>query len=136
MPPASPIATAAPDPAPQHLQALARANRVRLARAALKREVASNERNVAGVVLECPWESESMTITELLSSQRRWGRTRTRKFLGPLGLTENKRIGTLTLRQRQLLAAALQAKTGCALPETDEHPQLEDAVVAEAVVAA
>ena len=32
---------------------------------------------------ECPWETESMTIAELLTSQRRWGRTRARKFLLP-----------------------------------------------------
>ncbi len=73
-----------------------------------------------------------MSITELLSSQRRWGRTRTRKFLAPLGMTENKRLGTLTERQRQLLAAALHAKTGCALPgdDTEEHAQLTGAAIA------
>src|SRR5262245_30409068 len=113
MPVASPMPSA--PAAPQHLQALARANRVRLARAALKRSVASNERNAAEVILECPWECESMSLTELLSSQRRWGRTRTRKFLSPLRLNENKRIGTLTERQRHLLANALRIKTGTAL---------------------
>ncbi|MGZ5308145.1 MAG: hypothetical protein ACXWDQ_02480 [Solirubrobacterales bacterium] len=51
-----------------------------------------------------------MSISELLSSQRRWGRTRSRKFIGRLGLTENKKIGTLTHRQRQLLADELNGK--------------------------
>lgn len=102
-------------PAPQHLQALAEANRVRLARAALKREVAAGQNSAAAVILECPWQTETMTLTELLSSQRRWGKTRTRKFLTELvhlNLSENKRIGTLTGRQRELLAGALQAKSG------------------------
>ena len=53
-----------------------------------------------------------MTISELLTSQRRWGRTRARKFLSPLSLNENKRLGTLTARQRNLLSAELAARTG------------------------
>ncbi len=102
--------TASAAKAPQHIQALERANLVRLARAELKRSIARGEINAFEVVSECPWETESMTIAELLTSQRRWGRTRARKFLLPLGLNENKRLGTLTSRQRLLLAAELQAK--------------------------
>src|SRR5689334_3275807 len=63
-------------PAPQHMRALERANRVRLARAELKRQVAESELTAAEVVLACPWEAESMSIAELLMSQHRWGRTR------------------------------------------------------------
>ena len=73
--------TASAIEAPQHMQALARANRVRLARAELKRSIARGDIDAAEVVRECPWETESMTIAELLTSQRRWGRTRARKFL-------------------------------------------------------
>lgn len=108
-------ATIAPAPigvanAPQHMQALARANRVRLARAALKRSIARGEVSAADVITECPWETESMTLAELLTSQRRWGLTRARKFLLMLALSENKRVGTLTQRQRMLLRAELEAK--------------------------
>ena len=39
-------------PAPQHMQALAQANKVRLARAELKRQVADGELSVADVVLD------------------------------------------------------------------------------------
>ena len=48
-----------------------------------------------------------MTLSELLRSQPRWGRTRTRKLLGSLGLSENKRLDTLTERQRSLLIEKL-----------------------------
>jgi len=92
------------------MQALARANRVREARAELKRSVATGDVEASEVILDCPWEAESMTLAELLTSQRRWGRTRARKFVAGLALAENKRLGTLTSRQRQLLAAALSAK--------------------------
>jgi hypothetical protein len=94
------------------MQALEHANRVRLARAALKRNIAGGEARAADVIRECPWETESMTLAELLTSQRRWGRTRARKFLLALALSENKRLGTLTERQRQLLSHELDAKTG------------------------
>ena len=103
--------TAMSNAAPQHLQALQHANRVRLARAELKRKVAASDVSAAEVVLNCPWEAASMDISDLLMSQRRWGRARCRRLLLSLGLPENKQIGTLTARQRQALAAVLMAKT-------------------------
>ena len=102
--------TASTVPAPQHMQALARANRVRLARAELKRSIARGEVEAADVVRDCPWETESMTLAELLTSQRRWGRTRARKFLIALALNENKRLGTLTARQRAMLSTELSSR--------------------------
>jgi hypothetical protein len=107
---ASASMTASPVEVPQHMQALARANRVRLARAALKRAIARGEVDVVEVIRDCPWETESMTLAELLTSQRRWGRTRARKFLLGVALNENKRLGTLTPRQRALLSTALSAR--------------------------
>ena len=102
--------TIAPTRMPQHMRALAEANRVRLARAALKRAVEAGDVDTAEVVRECPWEVETMTIGELLRSQRRWGRARSRKLLVSATLSEGKRVGTLTERQRRILVAALEAK--------------------------
>ena len=102
------IATA---PAPQHMQALAQANKVRLARAELKRQVADGELSVADVVLSCPWEAESMTIADLLMSQHRWGRTRCRRFLTQLSMNETKTIGSMTDRQRRCLSGRLNGET-------------------------
>jgi len=48
-----------------------------------------------------------MSIAELLTSQRRWGRTRARKFLMPLMISEAKQLGALTERQRHLVAREL-----------------------------
>jgi hypothetical protein len=93
--------------APQHLRALERANRVRLARANLKRRVADGELAVADVVLSRPWEAESMEVCDLLLSQRRWGWTRARKVLAAIPIPENKTIGSMTDRQRRALAEKL-----------------------------
>ena len=104
------LATTVDDqPQPQQLRALGKANRVRLARAELKRKVAAGEVCAAEVVLECPWEAASMEIGDLLRSQRRWGEARCRRLLVSVGLPEHKQVGTLTDRQRKLLAAVLEA---------------------------
>jgi hypothetical protein len=96
--------------APQHMQALAHANRVRLARASLKRDILAGRADVTNVVRTCPWQVATMTVGELLRSQRRWGRARARKFLSSLALNENRQLGRLTERQRSVLAAELEAK--------------------------
>ena len=92
---------------PQHMRALARANQVRLARAALKRKVAVEEVSVADVILNRPWEAQSMAVADLLMSQPRWGQTRCRRFLAQLPMSEKKTVGSMTERQRQTLAAML-----------------------------
>jgi hypothetical protein len=104
-------------PAAQHMRALAQANRVRLARAELKRQVAEGETSVAVVVLECPWEAASMTISDLLMSQHRWGRTRCRRFLASIPMSETKTVGSMTERQRRELASRLAGTPVYPAPE-------------------
>ncbi|HEV2773390.1 MAG TPA: hypothetical protein VGV57_11320 [Thermoleophilaceae bacterium] len=101
--------TAMADEQTQQLQALRQANRVRLARAELKRRVAAGTVSAGAVVLGCPWEAASMEIGDLLRSQRRWGAARCRRLLLSVGLSENKQLDTLTDRQREALAAVLEA---------------------------
>ncbi|MGH2917201.1 MAG: hypothetical protein ACRDLS_01175 [Solirubrobacteraceae bacterium] len=102
-------ATATIAPAPQHMQALRRANQVRLARAELKRRVGDGMVSVNEVIRDCPWEAASMTVIELLLSQRRWGTTRCSKFLARIGMPESKTVGAMTERQRTLLVAAMSS---------------------------
>ena len=125
-------ATATIAPArPQHLQALSRANQVRLARAQLKRRVACGAITASDVILESPWEAESMTVADLLMSQRRWGITRCRKVLAQIPVSETKTIGSLTERQRRALAALL-APTGEAerRSDADHEARLAPAIAA------
>jgi hypothetical protein len=106
----------------QHLRALEYANRVRLARARLKRKVAAGELSAADVIMSCPWQAHSMSVSDLLMSQKRWGRTRCRRLLVSLGVPENKQIGTLTERQRLALAAVLTAKRAPVPSAMDREP--------------
>jgi hypothetical protein len=96
--------------APQHLRALEQANKVRLARADLKRRVALQQTSVVDVIVDCPWQAESMSISDLLMSQRRWGRARCRRLLVSLGIPENKQIGTFTERQKSALVTGLLSR--------------------------
>lgn len=101
--------TATMTPAPQRLRALERANAVRLARAELKRRIAEGELSAADVILYPPEEAHSWAICELLLSQRRWGTIKCRKFLSRYHISETKPVGTLTDRQRRLLAQELES---------------------------
>ncbi len=99
--------TAVTTRAPQRLQALERANEIRLARAELKRRIAFGAISAAEVILEPPLEANSWAVGDLLLSQRRWGSTRCRKFLMRNQISETKPVGALTDRQRRLLANQL-----------------------------
>ncbi len=99
-------------PAPQHMRALEIANQVRLARADLKRRVGIGELRAADIILACPPEAETMSIMDLLQSQRRWGIARCRKLLERMQMSESKLIGTMTERQRRTLAQLLSSTPG------------------------
>jgi len=110
---------------PQRLRALEHANAVRLARAELKRRIAEGELSAATVILECPESVRKWTVAELLMAQRRWGSTRCRKFLARNGVSEIKAIGSLTERQRVMLAE--QLSDGPALTKV-EHIEDSDTI--------
>ena len=55
-----------------------------------------------------PLEAQSMTIADLLMSQRRWGVTRCRKLLQYVPMSETKEIGSMTTRQRNALSELLK----------------------------
>lgn len=103
-------ATTTATPMPQHMKALANANRVRLARAELRRQIADGTRTVQDVILDCPWEAKSMTIMDLLMAQHRWGQSRCRRFLQSVPMSEAKPLGSMTDRQRRALAARLNGE--------------------------
>ena len=91
------------------MRALARANQIRLARAELKRGVAAGKIDVAEVIVSCPWEANGMAVADLLISQRRWGETRCHNLLAQLPMSEKKTVGSMTDRQRRVLAAMLSS---------------------------
>ena len=98
----------------------------------VKRRVAAGELTAADVVMDCPWQAQSMSISDLLMSQKRWGRTRCRRLLMSLSVPENKQVGTLTDRQRIALAAVLTQKNAPAGDDDASATSMEARVLTAA----
>ena len=93
------------------MQALQRANEVRVARAAVKHLIATGKVSVTEVIVSDASEIERMAIIELLLSQRSWGYARSRGLLNAVPLSEAKTVGAMTARQRSVLSALLADQT-------------------------
>ena len=90
------------------MRALALANEVRRARARARRRIADRELSASDVLLAPQPELQSLALIDLLRCQRGWGTVRARRFIARHELSERKPIGTLTDRQRRVLAASLR----------------------------
>jgi hypothetical protein len=97
----------ASDQNPGRLRALRHANEIRAARARLKRQIAGGSLTAAELILHPPPAASSWPVSELLMSQRHWGRAKSTKFLSRNQIAESKPLGELTDRQRRLLAEQL-----------------------------
>ena len=88
-------------PVPQPLVALTEANRVRVERARLKRDVKAGRVSIAQALqADC---ALSMRVLDLLRAQRFYGPVRCRKLLRRAGVPEHARVAGLTARQRAAL---------------------------------
>lgn len=100
-------------PIPQHLTALQRAHAVRLQHAAVKKEVkdtgcmSEGQRVAAGVLLDPPDLCASLPVADLLAAIPRYGDKTACRVLRSYRISEIKRLGDLTERQRLVLADAL-----------------------------
>ena len=91
----------------QRLEALVRATEVRQARAELKWRIAAGDLAAADVILTPSREAATMSVGEILRSQRRWGKARCAALLRQSPLSEGKTIGSMTARQRRAVADLL-----------------------------
>lgn len=92
---------------PQHMEALQKAHRIRLARAEMRHDVAEGRTTVAEVVADVPPHAETMMLCDLLALQHRWGKARVRRFCVRVSISEARTLGALTERQRRVVAEAL-----------------------------
>lgn len=96
------------DLAKSRLAALSAANAVRRARAQLKRDIAQGTVSAADVLSDPPDVALSWPVAELLISQTGWGQRKCKKFLAANTISETKRIGDLTTRQRRQMTEQLE----------------------------
>jgi hypothetical protein len=90
---------------PQHMVALAEANRVKRAAAAVRYEVVNGDLPIAAALED--ERAQPMRIADLLCAQRGWSPRRTRELLGGLHIGELRRVRDLTARQRRILVAEM-----------------------------
>ena len=65
----------------------------------------------AQVVLRCSRDTDTMTVGAVLLSQPGWGPSRSSTMLRSVSLPETKMLGSLTERQRLMLAAVLDRES-------------------------
>lgn len=89
----------------QHLTALEKANRIRLGRAEVKRRLHAGDVSFKDLILDPPEVIMTMTVYELLISQRQWARTRALRIINKpeLRISETTTIRKLTHRQQKAL---------------------------------
>ncbi len=87
----------------QRTTALAAANVNRLARLALKAEIAAGKVSVTDVIADPPPFMRSMAVIDLLCAQHRVGSRQAREVLARLAISEQRTLGALTDRQRKEL---------------------------------
>jgi hypothetical protein len=91
----------------QRLVALAQANRVRIARAELKREISAGSVRLSDVILSPPDYVETAKVFELLLTMPQVGPAKAHRILNGCVIAERKTIGGLSERQRRVLIALL-----------------------------
>jgi hypothetical protein len=84
----------------QRLDALERANRIRVSRAQLKRELKSGETSFDQVLLDPPGFVLTAKVYDMLLAVPRLGRVRASKLLAQCRISHSKTIGGLSDRQR------------------------------------
>lgn len=93
----------------QHMQALARANEVRLFRAKIRREITEGERSAATTLIWFDDKLETMRVVDLLTALPRVGEQKAEEWLRECWASPDKRIGALSDRQRNCIVAKVQA---------------------------
>lgn len=102
----------------QALEALERANEVRLGRARIKREIREGRLSVGDALdFDCVG---GMRVFDLLQAQKRWGSAgpagsqgvKAKRLLGEVGVSLYRTVGALTPRQRAALMAQLEGGDG------------------------
>jgi hypothetical protein len=91
----------------QRMAALRRANEVRTARAAIKRDLKTGRRDVRVLIAEPPPELATCKIAELIIAAPKFGKSKTDRLLRQVKVSPSRTIGGLSDRQRDDLVIRL-----------------------------
>ena len=91
----------------QRMDALARANQIRIQRAQLKRDLKSGRRSIHSLLLDPPEYVETAKVFDMLLAVPKYGRVKVNKILAHCRIAPSKTIGGLSERQRSELISLL-----------------------------
>src|ERR1700756_3071056 len=92
----------------QRMDALARANQIRIQRAQLKRDLKSGRLSIRALLLEPPEYVETAKVFDMLLAVPKYGRVKVNKVLVQCRISPSKTIGGLSQRQRTELVSMLR----------------------------
>lgn len=92
----------------QRMEALEHANKIRVARANLKKDIKTGRVSIFDVLAEPPWWLGTAKIMDLLLAVPSFGRVKTNKILTRCRISPSKTIGGMTYRQRAELLSWLR----------------------------
>lgn len=95
----------------QRFDALERANRVRVHRAALKKDLKAGRRAIAKVLLDPPDYLLTAKVYDVLLAAPKYGRVKVNKVLAQCRISPSKTVGGMSERQRFELVALLRSAT-------------------------
>ena len=84
----------------QRMDALARANQIRIQRAQLKRDLKAGRRSIHSLLLDPPEYVETAKVFDMLLAVPKYGRVKVNKILAHCRIAPSKTIGGLSERQR------------------------------------
>jgi hypothetical protein len=113
MPPATktiakPIVAAPERSLQQRMDALQRANLIRMQRAQLKRDLKAGRHTIHDLLLEPPDFVETAKVFDMLLAVPKYGRVKVNKVLQQCRISPSKTIGGLSQRQRTELVSMLR----------------------------
>ena len=90
------------------MDALARANQIRIKRAQLKRDLKSGRLSIHSLLLDPPEYVETAKVFDMLLAVPKYGRVKVNKVLQLCRISPSKTIGGLSQRQRTELVSMLR----------------------------
>jgi hypothetical protein len=92
----------------QRMDALQRANLIRMRRAQLKRDLKAGRQTIQDLLLEPPEFVETAKVFDMLLAVPKYGRVKVNKVLQQCRISPSKTIGGLSQRQRTELVSMLR----------------------------
>ena len=89
------------------MEALARANEIRIKRAELKRDLKAGRRSIQTLLIDPPDYLETAKVFDMLLAVPKYGRVKVNKMLSQCRIAPSKTIGGLSDRQRSELVSML-----------------------------